>query len=80
MFGMYTYIQRHCWLLFPSAAVLEQVNRFSSCIFQLNPNYKCVCVSSVCVCKPVFPSSPFILEQEECVKPSGCNPGLSVEL
>lgn len=44
MFGVYTYIQRHCWLLFPSAAVSEQVNRFSSCIFQLNPNHKCVYV------------------------------------
>lgn len=50
MFGVYTYIQKHCWLLFPSAAVSEQVNRFSSCIFQLNPNHKCACVSSVCVC------------------------------
>lgn len=60
MFGMYTYIQRDCWLLFLSAAVSEQVNRFSSCIFQLNPNHKCVSVRLQCVCvcvrKPV--SSP----------------------
>lgn len=48
MFGMYTYIQRHCWLLFPSAAILEQVNRFPSCIFQLNPNHKCMCLQCVC--------------------------------
>lgn len=59
MFGVYTYIQRHYWLLFPSASISEQVNRFSSCIFQLNPNHKCVCVFSVCApaCLPPPPLS-----------------------
>lgn len=58
MFGLFTCIQRRCWLLFPSAAVSEQVNRFSSCIFQLNPNHKRVCATSVCVRAPVSPPPP----------------------
>lgn len=73
-------IQKRYWLLFSSAAVSEQVNRFSRCIFQPNPDHKCACVSSVCVCASLSLSPLAVLEQEECVKPSGCNPGLSVEL
>lgn len=51
MFGVYTYIQGHCWLLFLSAAVSETGKQ----VFQLHlpaesKSQTCVCVFSVCVC------------------------------